>query len=175
MVYFTADLHLGHSNIIRLCDRPFSSVDEMDVTLIRNWNNTVTHRDEVYILGDFTMKPAAEAHDYLAALHGRKFFIRGNHDRFLNNFEPYEKDLEWIKDYFVLRYEGKKFVLFHYPIAEWQDYYHGAIHLFGHIHLSPESASRVDRSGRTLNVGVDCHGFRPVSIRQIIEKVEESL
>lgn len=45
MVYFTSDLHLGHRNILRLCDRPFASIEEMDEVLMDNWNRKV-HRDD---------------------------------------------------------------------------------------------------------------------------------
>lgn len=45
MIYFTSDLHLGHANIIRHCNRPFSSVEEMDDALIDNWNAKVTNAD----------------------------------------------------------------------------------------------------------------------------------
>ena len=51
MIFFTSDLHLGHENCIRLCNRPFSSIEEMDETLIENWNRKVTGKDTVYILG----------------------------------------------------------------------------------------------------------------------------
>ena len=50
MIYFTADTHFFHSNIINLCDRPFKNVDEMNKVLIRNWNSYITELDEIYIL-----------------------------------------------------------------------------------------------------------------------------
>jgi calcineurin-like phosphoesterase family protein len=169
MVYFTADLHFGHGNIIRHCNRPFASVDEMDAALARNWNAAVSPRDEIYILGDLTMAPAAKAHEILSSLNGRKYFIRGNHDRFLKNFEPFAEDFVWVKDYFVLKYGGRDFVLFHYPIAEWAGFFRGAIHLYGHIHNAPGSVARMDtRGGLAFNVGVDVNGFKPVSIDEIV-------
>ena len=173
MIFFTADLHFGHENIIRHCNRPFASADEMDKALTRNWNATVGPRDEVYILGDFTMKPAAQAHEYLAALNGRKYLIQGNHDKFLNGFEPFAGDFEWIKDYHVLKHEGRKFVLFHYPIAEWDGFFRGVLHLYGHIHNSPTSTARLPDGGLAFNVGVDCHDFRPVNIEKILALAAE--
>jgi len=169
MIYFTSDLHFGHSNIIKLCNRPFASVDEMDAALTRNWNATVKRNDEVYILGDFTMKPAAEAHKYLAPLNGRKYLVRGNHDRFLNRLEEFESDFVWVKDYHVLKRDGQAFVLFHYPILEWAGFFRGAIHLHGHVHNRETSNSRLAAgSGFAFNVGVDCNDFRPISIEDIL-------
>jgi calcineurin-like phosphoesterase family protein len=168
MIYFTADLHFGHNSIIKHCNRPFASSEEMDAALIRNWNETVTSRDEVYVLGDFTMQPAEVAHGYLSALKGRKYFIRGNHDRFLYRIDSFGKHFEWVKDYFVLKHCGRMFVLFHYPIAEWDGFFRGAIHLYGHVHNSPISASRINSDCFAFNVGVDCNGFRPVSIKDIM-------
>ena len=52
MIYFTADTHFGHNNVIQFCDRPFASVEEMDEAMIQNWNERVTGNDTVYILGD---------------------------------------------------------------------------------------------------------------------------
>ncbi|MCL1797673.1 MAG: hypothetical protein FWG24_05105 [Eggerthellaceae bacterium] len=40
MHYFTSDLHIGHNNVIRFSDRPFSDVLEMNNALISNINTT---------------------------------------------------------------------------------------------------------------------------------------
>ncbi|MBP5230316.1 MAG: hydrolase, partial [Clostridia bacterium] len=52
MVYFIADTHFGHKNILRICGRPFETIEEMNETLIRNWNERVRGSDTVYIVGD---------------------------------------------------------------------------------------------------------------------------
>lgn len=49
MIYFTADTHFGHENVIRFCGRPFSCAAEMDEALIANWNSRVKGNDTVYI------------------------------------------------------------------------------------------------------------------------------
>ena len=174
MIYFTADLHLGHANVIQHCNRPFETADEMDTAIINIWNETVRSDDEVYILGDLTMRPASEAHEYLNRLSGRKYFIRGNHDRFLKNYELYETDFEWIKNYYVLRFEGRSFVLFHYPIMEWDGFFRDAIHLYGHVHNSQTSSLRLAYlDGLAFNVGVDVNGFRPIGIYEILASANQ--
>ena len=70
MIYYTADLHLGHANVIRHCDRPFKSVDEMDEALIRNWNSRVHRLDTVYIVGDLFFRNRRPCEECLAELNG---------------------------------------------------------------------------------------------------------
>jgi calcineurin-like phosphoesterase family protein len=146
----------------------------MDNALIINWNKVVRPNDEVYILGDFTMRPAEKAHEYLTRMKGRKYFIRGNHDRFLKNnrFAPYEGDFVWIKDYYVLKHQKKQFVLFHFPIAEWHQFFRGAIHLYGHVHNAQKSLQRLEflNESPAFNVSVDVNGYFPVSIEEIMER-----
>ena len=90
MIYFTADLHFYHDKIIRHTQRPYHSAEEMNQDLIRKWNRKVSLEDEVYILGDVTMKGADLAAACLYALQGKKHLIRGNHDKFVDSelFEP---------------------------------------------------------------------------------------
>ena len=174
MIYFTADPHFGHANIIKHCNRPFHSAAHMDSALTSNWNIRVKPEDEVYILGDFTMRPAEEAHEYLTRLNGRKYFIRGNHDKFLNSFELYADDFKWVKDYHVLKAFGYRFVLFHYPILEWDGFFRNSIHLYGHIHNNEISTGRAKaQGGQMFNVGVDVTGFVPVSINEVIKRSAE--
>ncbi len=79
-IFFTADLHLGHDNIIGYTKRPFKDVDEMDNTLIDNYNEKVSNDDTVYILGDFTLKNAGPARQYLKRLNGHILIVPGGHD-----------------------------------------------------------------------------------------------
>lgn len=41
MIYFTADTHFCHSNIINLNSRPFKDINEMHSVIIRNWNQII--------------------------------------------------------------------------------------------------------------------------------------
>ena len=85
----------------------------------------------------------------------------------------YKRDIEWVKDYHTFKYNGRIFVLFHYPIAEWYGFFRGAIHLHGHVHNRGIAKSGYDeRGGLAFNVGVDCNGFRPVSIDDILGLAE---
>ena len=79
MIYFTADTHFGHYNVIRFCDRPFASAEEMDEAMIQNWNDRVTGNDTVYILGDMFFR-STNAEEILKRLKGKKRLIVGNHD-----------------------------------------------------------------------------------------------
>ena len=53
-LFFTSDTHFDHKNIIRYCNRPFSSIEEMNNFLIKRWNATVGPDDTVFHLGDVT-------------------------------------------------------------------------------------------------------------------------
>ena len=79
MNYYIADTHFGHDNIRRLSNRPFETIEEMDKTIIDNWNSRVNDNDDIYILGDFSYK-SEDPILYLKQLIGRKHLIVGNHD-----------------------------------------------------------------------------------------------
>lgn len=175
MIYFTADLHFWHDHIIHHCDRPFWSEVEMNDSLIENWNDTVRPDDEIYILGDITMEGPEKAFSMLSQLRGKKYLVRGNHDRFVDNsdWEHYSWVFQWVKDYHELVLDNQKFILFHYPLVEWNDFYKGAIQLHGHQHNKPEYNHQQLQAGiKRYDVGVDANGFSPVSAAAIFKFFE---
>jgi calcineurin-like phosphoesterase family protein len=180
MIYFTADTHFFHQGIISSCGRPFESVETMNRALIENWNSYVTNRDEIYILGDFAYNCSGrEANETLAKLKGKKYLIKGNHEKYLSHPDFRQDAFEWVKDYHIFSHEGIKIVLFHYPILEWDGFYHGSIHLYGHVHNSgvrkPEVGKKLNVLGpRAINVGVDEHDYYPVSVKEILDQAKNT-
>lgn len=166
MIYFTSDLHLGHQNVIRLCQRPFRDVEQMNATLLQRWNEVIKSHDTIYILGDLTMKLSLdEANHMISQLKGKKILVRGNHDKKYD-----EKLFEEICDYKELKYQKHFFVLSHYPFLEWNHSFRGAIHLHGHQHHDATYNQSMKKQGiYRYDVGVDAHDYRPISIDEILK------
>lgn len=179
-IYFTADLHLHHTNIIRYAHRnpPFRNIAEMDRGLIGRWNSMVTRYDTVYHIGDFCFARKGNINDalhiYSDAMHmvrGRAVFLRGNHDNGLQH-----------GDYFICRrMDGIKVFMRHWP--PWVHPYRFPhsfyipfdvdVILCGHVH--DKWKYRVHSVGQrripVINVGTDVWGYEPVSLSAIIEEV----
>ena len=149
MIYFTADHHFGHKNIIHLCNRPYLSVEEMDAILIDSWNKVVSKNDTIYVLGDFAWKNGKR---YASQLNGNKIFLVGDHDKQITG----EKLM-------IVQLQGRWFTLCHWPLYSWNKQYYGSIHLHGHVHNNP-----IEPKQNRINVGVDVWNYTPVSIEQII-------
>ena len=168
-IFFTADHHFGHTNIIRYHKRPFENALDMNEKLIENWNSVVKQRDTVYHLGDVSVLTPTRTREILDRLNGKIHLIRGNHD------DPAENQLcasrfEWIKDYhFLILNDGIKIALMHYAMRVWDRSHHGSWQLYGHSHgtLPPEE-------GRfAMDVGVDCWDFTPVPLFTIRDIMAE--
>ena len=87
-IFFTSDTHFGHANTFLKFQnpdgspmRPFTSVEEMDETMIARWNGIVTPQDKIYHLGDVAFGPNDHFAKILRRLAGRKRLILGNHDK----------------------------------------------------------------------------------------------
>jgi calcineurin-like phosphoesterase family protein len=166
-IFFTADTHFGHRNIIKYCARPFESLAEHNETLIENWNSVVQPNDHVYHLGDVGFGSPDYLYRVLQRLNGKLYLIKGNHDDSAIR-EPASQRFQFIKDVHVLKtqHKGKKVQLFlsHYAHRTWLRSNHGSIHLFGHSH------GNMPPHGLSFDVGVDCWNFTPISLDAVIEK-----
>ena len=80
--FFIADCHFGHKNVIKYCDRPYSSIEEMDEDMIEKWNKKVHKNDKIYIIGDLFYFKIDNVISILDRLKGKMTLIRGNHDDF---------------------------------------------------------------------------------------------
>ena len=68
-IYLIADTHFSHGNIIKYCNRPFSDIEEMNNTIINNWNSIDDKDDIVYHLGDFLL--GDNISDFVSKLNGK--------------------------------------------------------------------------------------------------------
>lgn len=175
MFWFTGDTHFGHRNILSYTERGkfFETVDQMDEQFIKNWNERVSPTDEVYHVGDFALCHPGKALGILARLHGRKHLIAGNHDK----KQGYTKMLG--DGYFrfasvSVRLELKVpepthpfgyqlIILDHYAMVTWNKSHHGSWQLHGHSHGSLKD----DPHARRIDVGVDCHNYKPISYDEV--------
>lgn len=164
--FYTADQHYDHSAVIDFCNRPFSSVEEMDNEMIRMHNERVENSDDVYFLGDFS---ASRNEKYIRhifnKLKGRKHLIIGNHDSkqvLRLNWSSTPTHKKTVRDK-----EGRRIILSHYPERSWDRMYRGSFHLHGHTH------GKLLGVGRSTDVGVDAWGFAPVTAAEAIERMRE--
>jgi calcineurin-like phosphoesterase family protein len=169
--FYTADWHLWHHNIIRYCDRPFASVEDMHEAIVSNMNDSVGKNDLLYILGDVSFYGGDKTREILDRIHGKKIFLIGNHDA--KNMKDYPGWVE-VCHYKEIRDKGKNIILCHYPIQSWNKAAHGSIHLHGHSHGNLPKPDHFDhhfQRGLRFDVGVDVWGFKPVSIDDILGQV----
>jgi len=179
-LWLTSDLHFGHENIIRYCDRPFADVDEMDAELVRRWNERVAPGDTVWVLGDVALGPIHSSLRKVAGLHGEKRLVSGNHDRCWPGNKKWER---WLDEYREAGFveivtdaeidlgDGMVLPACHFPyrgdshdddrFVPYRPIDHGGWLLHGHVH----ERWKVDE--RQLNVGCDVWDYAPVAAAEL--------
>ena len=169
---FVSDFHFGHRFMLAACRRPFLSLSQMDKTMIRNWRSTVKDSDTVYVLGDFACRNYRPVSSYLNEMDtgARIIYVRGNHDQFLDEMSPEEKQRHFqviIPDTCVIERYGFKIGLSHAP----REQFSVPVDLIvcGHIHnnRAGEDFERFMSIPNILNCGVDVNHFKPVTLREL--------
>ena len=184
--WLTSDLHLGHTNIITYCERPFADVAEMNEAIVESWNAQVAPGDEVEVEGDVAMGKLTDTLPLVRRLNGRKTLRLGNHDR------PHplhgRRATGWAERYIDAGFEailpevgrlrvGRHRVLAcHFPYrgdskendrfvdARPSDTGEWLVH--GHVHDTWR------QRGRQINVGLDAWGGRLVHVDEIAALID---
>lgn len=174
-VFHTSDLHFGHQNMVARFNRQdYKSVEEMNEDLVRQWNKTVSPQDTVYVHGDIMICNPKKAIPYMMRLNGKIKLIPGNHDHHNELRAARTCGWEILPELVHETFNGRLFVMSHYPLASWKNQHHGAIMLFGHTHGS------FTQPGMTMDVGLDSiynliGERRPVSQAEILEMLEKKI
>jgi calcineurin-like phosphoesterase family protein len=192
-IFYISDTHFDHKGIIKHAHRPFKDVSEMNETMIRNWNSRATNDDIIRHLGDFCWHDS-DSEYFIKQLNGHIEFYEGNHDSsktkklFANNIQHN------LMLYRVVDDGPYRIVLFHYPILDWDQRFHGSYHFYGHVHstledlkdhealddiavaydaFSEKEARNYplrDFNRRAFDVGVECLDYYPRTAEEIITR-----
>jgi calcineurin-like phosphoesterase family protein len=169
--FFYSDPHYGHANIIKYCNRPFSTVEEMNEQLIANWNGVVSRNDIVYCLGDMFFCDASKACSIMRRLNGMKRLVLGNHDKIIRNQVPLQQMFDKIlPDLHEETINGQRLIMCHYPLLTWNKAHHGSMNLHGHQH---NKIAVSDPNRRRYDVGVDANGYMPVKLENIVARLNK--
>lgn len=170
-IFFTSDLHFCHDRRFIYEPRGFSSVEEMNETIIKNFNSLIDNEDDLYILGDLMLKDDVHGMECLNALPGRKHIILGNHDSKHRRSEYYPHirgfvDMKWAD---MLEYNGYHFFLSHFPSMtgnlEKESLKQVICSLSGHTHSKDKFYQDIPF---LYNVALDAHNCYPIEIEEII-------
>jgi calcineurin-like phosphoesterase family protein len=171
-VFFISDTHLQHKNIIKYCNRPFKTVEEMDSTMIKNWNSVVGPNDIVFHAGDFCFGKKSDWTYLLNSLNGIKYLAAGNHDVNITSslFQSVQQsfNIRIVGDPEIVS-DGQRISINHYPMLSWYQSHRGSWQLFGHHHGGLSNKKSVKLSPNQMDVGVDIHNFTPISYEKVKE------
>lgn len=166
--FIISDLHLGHTNIIKYCNRPFKDVHEMNKTLVYNWNSTIHKEDIVYFLGDLAYGRNSSTDNWLQKLNGKITFIKGNHDE--------SSSLELL-DHMIIEFEGIKFYLTHDPAnvpETWNGWViHGHVHNNSHDYDMKQRHPYINFNKRRVNLSVELTKYKPLKLSTITKQIKE--
>ena len=141
-ILYISDCHFYHDNLCRNLDhRGFIDLEDMNAFMIRQWNDNVSPKDDVYILGDFCFGNGEAAARIIKQLKGRLHLIIGNHDRFLHDRHFDRCLFKSIEAYSEISDKGRTVILSHYPVFCYKGQYRRNVDgspatymLYGHVH-----------------------------------------
>ena len=197
-IWFTSDTHYHHRNLVRGLStwgnmedgsvnmetliretRDFSTLEEMNDTLVENINRVVKPEDILFHLGDWSLGNINAIGEFREKLHCRKInLILGNHDKHLaGNKSDVQRHFNgvwvvWGMGWDKAKVNGQRMTLSHFPMTVWDKHHHGAWHLHGHSHGN----LKLQNNRKILDVGIDNHPeFRPFHFDEVQEIMDKKI
>lgn len=212
-IQFTSDQHFFHANIILkgYCPgRKFRTVEEMNEAIVKAYNERVGGSDTVIFLGDYFWRGRGghpgivgqpnvgerfrEMCRYTERLNGRKYLIRGNHDKF-NDQQYIEAGFLGVGEIATLHSSDGEIVLIHNPVDVADAY---AVSVGNETRL-PSRSSEIDgdetfakiarliqgrylcghvhqlwrKCGNFVNVGIDAWDGNPVRFGDAVREFDD--
>lgn len=161
MIWFTADEHHCHKNIIKYCNRPFRTTEEMSRAIVARHNEVVKGKDIVIHAGDFCLGFHKQAMEIVEKLNGSHVFLKGgqySHDKWLGKESKYM----WFT-----KISRTLVTVCHYAMLTWPLCHYNSWQLFGHSH------GRLTTSGKQHDIGVDTNNFYPYSEEDIVRIMKD--
>lgn len=166
--YLIADTHFGDAAIWRYEGRPFASVEEMDACLIRNWNETVTSEDRVFLLGDICFYDDEKTKKIISSLNGEKLMIMGNHDQEFRDAKGWLAcGMDFVSDWPIMLENW--FWLSHEPLYMTRTMPY--VNIFGHVHSNPQY---YDVTRQSFCVCAERIGYRPILWDEVKQKIKQA-
>lgn len=183
-IFFVADTHFAHENIMKYCNRPFKTIEDHDRELIKRWNEKIGKNDIVFHLGDFAFASEKYIKEVLEQLNGVKYLIFGNHDWKRMTKSICNRYFEDVSQQMVIRIDDRLVYLNHFPFLCYAGSWRGldaSFQIFGHVHSGPNSSQGLDHD-RLKNLfptqfdcGVDHNNFYPYSWEEIRDTITEQM
>jgi len=169
--YIISDLHLGHNNIINLCNRPFGSIEEMDDILVKNlFKIEYVPSDTLFFLGDMGFWSQEKFQNLLSQIKAKTYLILGNHDK--GRKISFWKNCGFTE---VSRFPlcvSKWYWLSHEPmyLNESMPY----VNIHGHIH-NIDQVLKVDGKNLYFNACVEKINYTPISLDNLIKNYQKGI
>ena len=199
-LFFTADVHGMHRNILKYCKRTqFMTEEEAflinnaknhdelknikisdetlqrhDDALVNNINAVVRETDTLWVIGDFVYGVWKNYFEVVKAfrdrINSRHVCLCSGNHDFKESFPLFER-VETIAE---INYNKQLIVACHYPMLSWRNNERSAWHVSGHCHGRIEEFRKLHLpNDLACDVGVDCWDDKPVSFEQLQERFDK--
>ena len=156
--YITSDTWFGRPQILQIANRQFNNIEEMNSTLIKNWNKKVKKNDVVFHLGNFAWDPIT-ARKVLKKLNGKIYFLKGSHDGALEEVIDDFPKAEFFNNS-IMELKDFDTIISHYPLSVWNGKESGTIHIHGHTVFDHKTDLTIENR---FNICTDFWGYSPIN------------